>query len=533
MTLANLNRCPDRSVVVLAIALALTTSAPVGAQVDASVHDDDFLPSSMDAEFYERRNRSASATIDFDRPHRMVHSALFGVNTSYFNDTDEIWSTFEISSTLEAAGVGALRYPGGEETSFFHWEHPGVNGYEDIFDAPSTHGAAFKRGPFQATWVAPEQWGTNEAFMNFDEFIAHCEAIGAEPVVGLNLSRGRRHNEIDAGLEDALRWMRYSRDQGYDVTYWYLDNEPWHGAGAYTFDIVGEYAGDVVRYGRAIKAEFPEAKLIVNPYSAESVFERDYAVEFVRKAGPVIDFIDMHWYWGWGLSDWDRWLESNPMTSRTKWMDPSHNLSYADNIEFVREIARDAGHPELGIVALEWNLGPGPDMLPLDDRAHALMHAQMLMEFAHGGIEIACLWPLIWQSRRDVWPEQDHFPSIVEQGEPFAPTRSHDVFRMLSPMGGSTLVASDASNEDLHLLAAVSEDGCTARVAVLSKSRQRRKVTIDLAGFRARSVRGECFDIDRPSVYEPEVSLAGDSQLEYFADRFSLAVFTLECATDR
>lgn len=492
---------------------------------DTGAHPDGFMPTLNNPEFYETPERSATISLDTRKPGRVLPATLFGVNTSYFNDTDEIWSRFHIPDKLKSAGVGALRYPGGEETSFYHWKHPGVNGYEDILDPPDKHGYAPDRGPFQVSWTPPEDWDTNEAFMSFDEFIAHCREIGAEPIVGLNLSSGRKHHRIQQGLQEALELMRYARDQGYQVRYWFLDNEPWHGEANYTFDIRNEYNQDVLLYGRAIKKEFPDAKLIINPFAASSIYSRDYTVEMIRATGEVVDYIDMHWYWAWGLSSWERWRDNPSMTSGTRWSRPGQDQPYVDDIAMLRSCMREAGYPDMGICVLEWNIGPGPETLPLSQNAIAMIHAQMLMEFATGGVDLACTWPNIWQSRREIWPEQDAFPSLLTQEAPFRPTRTSDLFRLFSQLADGRVIPADTNREDLRTMATLDHDN-TLRLIVLSKSSLRRKLTITLSANAIESAAAQGFNLQRPETFESEVS-AGDHDVAFFAEPYSFTLVTL------
>lgn len=208
-------------------------------------------------EFYAAPQRHVTVQIHSKEKLHSVEPGFLGINLSYFNTTDEIWDTYHFQEKLKAAGVGALRYPGGEETSFFHWRHPGVNGYEDIWDPNQTHGSAPGRGRFQTTWISPEKWSTNEAFMDFDEFMETCIALGAEPIVGINLSSGRKHDRRADGIAEALDWMRYCKRKDYKVTYWFLDNEPWHGEAGYTFK--GRIKRRVLRNNAA-------KKILLGPY---------------------------------------------------------------------------------------------------------------------------------------------------------------------------------------------------------------------------------------------------------------------------
>lgn len=421
--------------------------------------------------------KSVTVTVHSQKVLRPIPRSFLGINLSYFNDTDEIWDKHNIQDKVKKAGIGALRYPGGEETSFFHWEHPGVNGYEDIHDDPDTFGNPRDRGPFQVTWVDPKDWETNENFMSFDDYMARCRALGAEPIVGLNLSCGRRHDRRQAGLDEALRWMRYCKDNDFNVTYWFLDNETWHYEAAHTFSSE-EYAEDVVFFGKAIKKEFPDVKLIVNPASSETINHTRGIQKFIETTGGVIDYIDMHWYWSWGTSSWDKWLGQTPMRSGDQWKDASMDRPFGDDIKMIRKMCRDAGYPGIGLVVLEWNVGPSDHIWDLPDPAYALIQGELLMELLDGGVEITSLWTLLWQSRREVWPVQDRFQSIVTHEPPHNETGTLSMMQLFSSVLGKNQVLAEVSSDDLVVVAADSESGDARTVILLNKNADVREVVV-------------------------------------------------------
>ncbi len=428
-----------------------TTTPPAGATIEVTVHD--------------------------DQVKRDIPRSFMGINLSYFNDTDEIWDKNNLQGKVKKAGIGALRYPGGEETSFFHWQNPGVNGYEDIHDDPATFGNPRHRGPFQVTRVAPEKWATNTNFMSFDDYMARCRALGAEPVVGINLSCGRAYDRREAGLEEALKWMRYCKEKNFNVTYWFLDNEPWHVEAAYRFNIE-EYAEDVAYFGKAIKKEFPHVKLIVNPASSETINHKQGVRRFIRETGDVIDFIDMHWYWSWGSSSWDKWLAQTPMRSGDQWKDDTMDRPFGEDVQMIRQMCRDAGHADIGVMVLEWNVGPSDHIWDLPEAPYALIQSQMLMQFLDSGVEMTALWTLLWQSRREVWPVQDRFQSIITHGQPYRETPTLEMMRLFSSVLGMKQVAAESSAEGLVVIAARSEQRDRNRVLVLNKHAERRTVNI-------------------------------------------------------
>jgi hypothetical protein len=469
--------------------------------------------------FYSNPERAVNITVRTKEERHTVNPAFMGINLSYFNTTDEIWKQYGLQQKLKAAKVGALRYPGGEETSFFHWQHPGVNGYEDCWDDPSRHGTSPGRGRFQTTWVAPDQWNTNEAFMNFDEFMATCTAIGAEPVVGLNLSSGKKHNRRSDGIKEALDWMRYCKEKGYRVTYWFMDNEPWHHEAAHTFTRT-EYAQECLAYGSAIKQEFPHVKLMANPISSSGLYAGGIE-EFMKIAGPVIDYIDVHWYWAWGKGSLEHWLAHTPLTNEDKWKDPTQIRTYTEDIVLIRSACAKAGYPDTGIAALEWNIAPSDWSQSFNQSLIAVIQAELLINFAANNVELTGLWPLIWQTSREVWSEQDVFPSIVTGEPPFDPTLSTDMYRMLSDIAGNPLVKVESPQSDVVALA-------TAKTLyVINKNPLRRRITVETDTAGTGKASGEMIGMKHQVVMPVDVQADG-GRLFFFAEPFSFTMIRIQ-----
>ncbi len=463
--------------------------------------------------FYSKPERAVSITVQTRNKLHTVNPAFLGINLSYFNTTDEIWASYGLRAKLKTANIGALRYPGGEETSFFHWKNPGVNGYEDCWQDPSVHGTSPGRGRFQTTWVAPEKWDTNENFMNFDEFMKTCIAIGAEPIVGLNLSSGKKHNRRADGINEALDWMRYCKQKGYEVTYWFLDNEPWHHEAAETFSNE-EYAEEVLAYGTAIKKKFPSARLIVNPTSASNIYA-DRIEQFMKIAGPVVDYIDVHWYWAWGKGSLEHWLANTPLTNEDKWKKGSDIRTYAEDVALIKSASAKAGFPDIGIAALEWNIAPSDWSQTFNQSLTAIIQAELLLGFAANNVEITCLWPLVWQTSREVWSEQDSFPSIVTSDPPFNPTLSSDMFRMLSAIPGETLVKVATKQDNVVVLATADQ------LYIVNKSALRRKVTVDFDVPIPGTASAEMIGMKHQVIQNPAVQTS-ENQLVFFVEPYSL-----------
>lgn len=506
-----------RSALILAAATAIAGGAPLHAA------EDEFRPvpkAELD-QFYAAPDRRVGVTVTTAEVKHRVNPAFLGVNLSHFLTTDDMWARYAFNDKLRTGGVGALRYPGGHETGFFHWEHPGVNGYEDLWAPKEEHGTAPYRGRFQTTWVHPDEWATNETFMNFDEFMAVCRETGAEPVVGINLSSGRKYNRRQEGIDEALRWLRYCKEKGYAVRYWFLECEPWHRENNYTFT-EKEYSEDVLAYGRAIKAEFPDVKLIINPTGPDGYRYTEWLSGLIRETKEVVDYIDYHWYWEWNTGTFDLWREQTPVGLSNA------GVSYGEAVELVRKACEAAGAPHIGVMVLEWNLAPSLHNQTYNESLSALIQAEILMQYLDARVEMTCLWPLVWSSSRDVWPEQDLFPSLVTLDPPYEPTRTMDLFRMMAPVQGSELVRVASDQKDAPTI--VARSGDTLRVYCLNKSQRRRRVTVSFDTAVGAPSSAEYFALKNQVMLTSDAQLATSTTLQFHAEPFSFNTITLPLA---
>jgi hypothetical protein len=362
--------------------------------------------------------------------------------------------------------------------------------------------------------------------MNFDEFMQACKELGAEPIVGINLTSGRKHSRIKDGIEEALRWLRYCKEKGYKVTYWFLDNETWNWESPYIFKET-EYIEDVIAYGTAIKKEFPNVKLIANPTSNKSYNYRKGLEEFVSKTAAVIDYIDVHWYWRWGQASFDLWTKQTPLDTGDKWKEPEISRPFGEDIALIKESCKKAGAPHVGLVVLEWNIGPSDWSQTFNQSLIAVIQAELLMEFATGDVHLTCLWPLIWRTSRDVWSEQDFFPSIVTQDPPFEQTLSLDMFRLFSPVQGKTILASESSNKDLRVLAAEDERG-QKQLMFISKNALRRKITINFDKEISGKVSAEMIGLKHQVVRPQLIDSVEGNRITFYAEPYSFTAIDIQ-----
>jgi hypothetical protein len=138
---------------------------------------------------------------------------------------------------------------------------------------------------------------------------------------------------------------------------------------------------------------------------------------------------------------------------------------------------------------------------------------------------MTCLWPLLWQTSRDVWPEQDNFPSVVTANQPFNKTLSSEMFRMMSPLQGGSVVESVSSQKDVVQLAV--DCGEHALFYLINKNHKRRKVTVEWPSIQPKAASGRQISTKLQAPFDTPVELK-DGQLSFFAEPNSFTVIQIQ-----
>ena len=132
--------------------------------------------------------------------------------------------------------VSVLRYPGGTVADNFHWKTNLLSNNNRF----------------------PYEEGDTET--DFDEFMAFCQRVNAEPILVVNTEAWQIAQDLDGGAEEAADWVQYCKDRGYNVKYWEIGNETyWH-----PFFTAREYGRAVKKYAQAMKAVDPTIKISAN-----------------------------------------------------------------------------------------------------------------------------------------------------------------------------------------------------------------------------------------------------------------------------
>ncbi len=254
--------------------------------------------------------RDALPTVDTTRTVGRVDDAIYGhfLESSFFGNIED--GVFDEGSPLAITDAGPLtgmrsdvlelvrdlqpgpiRWPGGNFTSAYHWE----DGIGPRDERPSR---------MEPVWnvIETNRFGT-------DEFLAWCEAVGAEPYL-VNSCRD---------IDEAIRWMEYTnsradtaltrrraahgRQQPWGVHYWGIGNEV-YGRWQMGHRSAEQYAADAREHARFMRSIDPEVSLIGVGDGGEH-----WTRELLAQTPSMLDYVSLHRYGltpAWAEDDYDQ-----------------------------------------------------------------------------------------------------------------------------------------------------------------------------------------------------------------------------------
>lgn len=194
----------------------------------------------------------------------------------------------DVLQAIRTLGVPMIRYPGGNFVSGYNW----LDGVGPVESRPQQLDKAWNS-------LNSNHFGTNE-------FMAWCHAVGAEPLMGLNLGTGTPEQAAAlleyCNVEKGTQWSELRRKHGianpHNVRSWCLGNEmdgPWQ-IGHMHASEYGLKAADAARQMRAVD---PSVRLIACGSSGPQMDTYlDWDRQVLEECYDYVDGLSLHRYMG-------------------------------------------------------------------------------------------------------------------------------------------------------------------------------------------------------------------------------------------
>lgn len=402
-----------------------------------------------------------------------VSPYLMGFGTIYSFEKDSWWSngTGKMPKLLKEFHTGILRYPGGAVVNRYHWNNLNGQGWQDNwnpnYDVSNDKSAA--------------------EFMSVDEYMENVTALGAEPMLGINMGSGLKYNRIQDGIDEAVALVQYCQDKGYEVKYWYLDNEAYHKGANYRMT-AREYAEQINLYVPALKAVNPNIEIIIN-WESKIRNKNEGLKSIVSIAGSNIDIIEVHWYWSWQNSTFDHWYSSFPMNTKNEWYD---GLSFTEEINAFEPLMKSLGHGHIKLASNEWNIAPGPDEAQTPSKFEsALMISEQFSQYIDGGLFMACFWGLYWPHAEGNSVNR----LILDPSHNYNENATATMFRMFADAMGGTKVKCGSTLKGAYDIAVLNQVNDELIIYVINKKQSGETLStgIDIKNYPLGSVTATSF----------------------------------------
>ena len=177
-----------------------------------------------------------------------LRHALYGFNTNMISG-DYGYLDDDFVALTKALAPKTLRFPGGTVGNFYHWEPGGF--FESEMNS-TLNPKLNKRNKDNYVKLQKRRDGK----IAFDDFMQLCNTLHITPVVVVNLWTG--------SPEESAAWVRYAKNNGYQVTHWELGNEYYLPHYLNKYPTVKTYIAAAKKHAAAMKAVNPDIKVSVS-----------------------------------------------------------------------------------------------------------------------------------------------------------------------------------------------------------------------------------------------------------------------------
>jgi hypothetical protein len=312
--------------------------------------------------------RRATNTVSPDENARAINPLLYGSNVGLWHSGD--FTNPAVIAAARESGTSIIRYPGGSRSQGARWQRE------------------------EALWCSAPKHGPGNCVLTPNgvvQFIEFCQAVGAEPMISLNVE----HPDLDNAM-DLVRFL--NEEKKFGVKYFEIGNEP--EAYAKTWGFGENWTGDPVtaektnrrvgqlhlQFTERLKA-FDPGILTMGPVTANANFFEHAIPPFWKVVGSGLDVLAVHRYPQTDRKPSDGHLSDEALLARPK--------EWAGLVAQLRAMnAAYSPDRRPPIAVTEWNTcyhSPGARQQQI---VGALYMALNLCEMGTSGVDIANVWVL-------------------------------------------------------------------------------------------------------------------------------------------
>lgn len=402
---------------------------------------------------------------------------IYGHNQAMWNGLDPFQNP-AFNQQLKAIRCTMIRIPGGEYGNRWDWRTGQIKKLDKTLSVEWTP---------EATWPIWKKW---------------LKDLGPQTEAFLIL------NTFFGTPEDQVAWIRDARESGITVRYVELGNEPdlfperWFQGEEGASTDVAKYVKAVVPFARAIRAAFPDIKILgpttaqvehrecigqspwlCNQYDKNGELlddpkHEDWIKKFLRlmaQEGDLIDGISVHSY-----PYYPKWLDKNPIDHWDAKQAFSKVAFMAKYLRLYRKWLKDyfpAKAERMDIALTEYHLQV-PETWATADVESAVFIANYLAEFIKQGGTLASAWDMNTMKPAD---GGGHGMLEIVPGKPYLERAKYWAFKMLANNFTGSLVPAQSDNPSVAVYAA-KDRGRTTVLLINQDPEKAARVTVQVSG---------------------------------------------------
>jgi alpha-L-arabinofuranosidase len=306
-----------------------------------------------------------------------VTNQLLGMNMAVWYDFTS--NTPAVVDAFQAAGIVALRWPGGSTSDVYHWNGVNANPANGVAPTPSTCQGAYQ--------------SSNTNYLNF---ITNFEHANGAPTNGYDIALTADYGTNPTcngggSATEAASWVQYANANGGTVSHVTVGNENY---GSWEEDMhvkkndPGTYAASVIGssgYYSLIKAQSPSTQVGVIVDANSNCCASGWDSTVLSTAKGSYDFVEFHYY------------PQNPLSEGGSGENDTFLVQQAaplftTNINTIKQELTAAGEPNTPIYVGEMgsvSSNPGKQSISI---TQGLFAGQMLGEMMNDGVTRATWW---------------------------------------------------------------------------------------------------------------------------------------------